>query len=220
MDHSRNTNSALLYFEEIISKDEELWKKKRASFKKRMEKWLDIEEKNSLNVSRGISIKKNKKPIPLTRQSNRFSRTLRPPTGTCKEWAFNVPRCFNRALDITYIEKQKTENKKVVKRWMEWSQGTTFSFEAYDLFYDVNTEGIELWRDCLKVFRRCVKVTYATPTKIESVGLNSRRYPGAVEFNLMIPDKDQKKLIVDHVVTTTQDGLIRFLISGDLDLLK
>lgn len=220
MDHVHNTNPTLRLFEELISKDEKSWSKRKTNFRSRMEKWLQSEEANRRRSLTGEVPKKNNRPLPPIRQLNRFSSLLRPPTGVCEDWAFNVPRCYNDSLDILYIEKQKVENKKVVKRWMEWSQGTTFSFRQNDVFYDVNVEGVPLWKDCMALIGRCIRVTYASPARIEGDGAKSERHPGSVEFELLVPNEQRDKLVVDRALNTTQDGLVRFLITGDLGLLK
>ena len=220
MKHKHESNPALQSFEKLLSEQASLWKKQKSNHERRYREWLKKVDENKTLVAMGQPPKKLKEPAPLQLQLNRFSSLLRPSSGECEGWVFSIPTCFNPALDIYFIEKQEVKDKKVVRRWMEWSQGTTFSFEPNDVFYDAKIDGVSLWSDCMKMINHCVQVKFASPVRIEGEGDDSRRHPGSVVFDLLVPDKGRSRMVVEREVTTSQDGLIRYLISGSLEAVQ
>lgn len=167
------------------------------------------QEKSIENQKKLFEKRKQKEPDArlhlLLRKSNDL---LRPSSGECEGWAFHVPRCFNSALDISYDTNGKIPS---------WKQGTSFSFSADDVITDVNIEGIELWSDCLKVIKRHLQIKTAASAGLGEDGENGFRYEGSVTFELAVPDEERKTLVSRGEITMTQDGFIRYLISGSLE---
>lgn len=143
-------------------------------------------------------------------QFRRENDLLRPVSGECPGWAFNVPRCFNGALDILYMS---TKLKTGVLRG--WTQGASFAFAAYDILYDANLDGVTLWSDCLKKFSRCIRVKTSASAGPMGEGVKGSRYAGKVDFDVLVPDSKRLRLIKKNEYSTTQDNFIRYLISGE-----
>lgn len=128
----------------------------------------------------------------------------------CQGWAFNVGPQFANALDIHLT--QRVVDKKPTKCW---TQGSTFDFKAG---YAVHTYLREMddkkWIEQLAQNPVSIKIEAASPAipKDES----GTRNKGTVRFQILKRSPDGKTLVQDEIFETTQEGFIRYLITGVL----
>lgn len=129
-----------------------------------------------------------------------------PETDGTPGWFLNVPRCFNDALDI-----RQTERKVDGKSSLVWTQGTTFSFKAGDVLY-CSPAGHETWAESMAVIKVCVQIKAAS----KATSGDGQRNPGTVAFERFHPCPENKRLVCSDRHATTQDGFVRFLITGEV----
>jgi len=122
-------------------------------------------------------------------------------------WYMCVPPCFNGALDIKLTERSKDK-----KKGLEWTQGSSFSFNRGDTLYDTSA-AYNVWSEALKSIGLCVQVNAASNAADNSKE-NNGPSAGSVTFSMLIPNSDRTKLVHIGEHTLTQDDFVRFLIMG------
>lgn len=158
-------------------------------------------------VARGKEVTKN---FTLPRQTT----LLRPHDQFDADWYFCVPPYFNDALDIRLIERVQVKDKKVVRRYLEWSQGSSFSFSEGDIVYDTPTIEGEPWREQIKRIGIALQVLKGSKADLIGEGDDARRFAGHVECVVLSPDESHERLEERGVVSMSQDDFVRILISG------
>ncbi len=127
-------------------------------------------------------------------------------------WHMCVPKCFNDSLDIRKTERVIKGNKT-----LQWTQGSTFSFETGDIFYDT-PKAYEPWPEAMKHIKICIQVREASQAipgeKKEKDKPGTSRNPGLVKFDILVPNENRTKLVKDGEEELTQDEFVRFLITG------
>lgn len=142
-----------------------------------------------------------------------------PAAATPPSWHLWLPPHFNSALDLRFLQKQKTKNKDVVAVWKEWVQGGRFQFNEGSILYDRDVSDLDTWGDKLAaidfyVLIHATRPVTMKPVKDESTGLRvMRRHPGLVSFSIHTPlPAGSEQMSSD--ITMTQDAFVRFAITG------
>ncbi|MCP4268702.1 MAG: hypothetical protein GY777_24500 [Candidatus Brocadiaceae bacterium] len=150
-------------------------------------------------------------------------------------WKFAVPEVFKAALDIKLTTRKKKEKSLSV-----FTQGTNYSFSAYDTIYDT-PKAYKIWNEALKEFHYCIEIQEAIPCKIIQTKEFKTEHPtsffedgkksdkkkvlvlkrtrtsnGYVKFKLLKPDKAKKKLKLHGIYETDQEKFVLFLQTGRL----
>lgn len=152
------------------------------------------------------------KIINMKKRGTRPSESLRDPEAQYTEgWHMCVPKCFNDSLDIRKTERVIKGNKT-----LQWTQGSTFSFETGDILYDT-PKAYEPWPEAIQHINRCIQVREASPVIPGEKGGKGKpgasRNPGSVRFDVLVPDQSRTKLVKDGEEELTQDEFVRFLIT-------
>jgi hypothetical protein len=145
---------------------------------------------------------------PSEKRIIRQEKLLKSPYESNSDWYFDVPPCFNQALDICQTERITDGKLRLI-----WTQGSAFSFQAGDTLYShCNVYGC-CWREALKKMTCCVSILEAesaTPQNKEKP-----RNPGKVVFKQYSVDRKTNQLREEYSrVEMTQDDFVRFLIKG------
>jgi hypothetical protein len=144
-----------------------------------------------------------------------------PSASTGQSWHLWLPPHFNAALDLRFLQKQKTKNKKVVAAWKEWVQGGRFQFNEGSILYDRDVSSLATWGDKLAAIEFYVLIHAARPVTVkpvkeENTGLrNMRRHPGMVSFAIHAA-KPSGSERMSKEITMTQDEFVCFAITGKL----
>ena len=117
-------------------------------------------------------------------------------------WFMCVPKQFNDALDI----KHNCGNLNP-----GWTQSNCFDFKAEDILYDT-PKAYRIWSEALQHIRLCVMVKQASSAG--PTGKGNPRFPGRVNFEILLPKEDRSSLVKKGKHEMTQDDFVRFLISG------
>ncbi|MFA5424098.1 MAG: hypothetical protein WC374_09610 [Phycisphaerae bacterium] len=132
------------------------------------------------------------------------------------DWFIYVPSCFNDCLDIAKTTRshgkkpEKNEIKKV------WTQGSRFSFHRGSILYDT-PKAYEKWGDAIKSINYCISILNGTSA--EPAARENERICGNVEFSVLSPCRQTKKLTELGTFSLTQDEFIRFLIEGNPEII-
>lgn len=154
------------------------------------------------NLERIVEGRRLKQPrIPLLDQM-----VARPERDGTPDWAFNVPRHFNDALDIRWT--QKVSDK--IASWV-WTQGSSFAFKAWDVIHTNGQKKRVSADGQLGIF---IQINSALPAGANDA---DSEFPGSVKFTLF--DEINGRMNEVTKVSTTQDNFIRFLITGNADYL-
>lgn len=145
-----------------------------------------------------------------------------PHTATHSSWHLWLPVHFNASLDLRFTRRQQTKNNEVIRKWKEWSQGTSFCFNEGAIIYDRDVTELETWGEKLDAIDFYVVLGPTKPVTLRS-GSNSsteaadsaNRDPGSVNFMIYMPT-DNHGSVVSHEHTVTQDHFVRYAISGKL----
>jgi hypothetical protein len=124
-------------------------------------------------------------------------------------WRFCVPACFLDSLDIHATVRKKDGHAEETA-----TQGPNLAFRAGAVLYDHPAAYREAWRDALAQVRLVAVVDAATPAS--AAGGESGPSRGTVEMRVLAPDRGGNGLHEVAARTTTQDGFVRFLITGEL----
>ena len=151
--------------------------------------------------------------IQMKKRDTRPTELLRKPEAKHTEgWHMCIPQCFNDALDI-----RKTDRVTEGEKTLQWTQGSTFSFEAGNVLYDT-PKAYERWSEAMKHVNLCIQIKEASgavPGDRETDKKSGApRNPGLVKFDILVPDKSRTKLVKDKEEIMTQDEFVRFLIFG------
>jgi hypothetical protein len=157
----------------------------------------------------------------LTRQPGKNSATLlKNPAGfTPSSWHLWLPPHFNSALDLRFMQKQKTKNKKVVQSWKEWVQGSRFQFNEGSILYDRNVSELPSWGEKLAIIDFYILIHAARPVSVKAVQdeetgrREMRRHPGLVSFEI-VSAKPDAGAASSTSLTLSQDAFVRFAITG------
>ena len=128
-------------------------------------------------------------------------------------WYFCVPNFFYDALDIKYTTR--IENKEEVKMW---TQGSWFNFAEGDKLYNhayayCNNFIAGLSKIHPKI---CLSIESAHPSlpRIKTKDKQKDRYPGQVNFTIMIKNETTKYWESHRNESLSQDKFIQLLIKG------
>ena len=152
--------------------------------------------------------------INMKKRGTRPIKPLRDPEAQYTEdWHMCVPKCFNDSLDI-----RKTERVSKGEKTLQWTQGSTFSFETGDVLYDTR-KAYEPWPEAMKHINCCIQVreaSQAIPGEKKSKNKpGTPRNSGIVTFDILVPDQSRTKLVKEKdKIEMKQDEFVRFLISG------
>lgn len=168
----------------------------------------NIKEKNQALELLGRLLEGSVSKAGKTKRSDRTIECLKSPEEDYGEdWHACLPPCFNDALDI-----RRTE----VAGQLIWTQGSAFSFKKGDVIYigrqsRSETDGNEKAQS----FRQCIQITAAGEAKPASA--EEPRDPGKAVFCIYRCGKNGAMFEPQEFRETTQDDLVRFLISGDME---
>lgn len=158
-------------------------------------------------------VQKGKEPtksFSLQRQDT----LLRNPDVCDQDWFFCVPPYFNDALDIRLMEREQVKDKKVIRRYLAWSQGSLFGFSAGDVIHDAPLEENEPWDKCLQKVNISLQIISSSSADLVGEGHDVYRSPGIVECAVFTPDEARTKLVERGQIRMTQDEFVRVLIAG------
>lgn len=142
-----------------------------------------------------------------------------PAASTDASWHLWLPPHFNSALDLRFLQKQKTKNKEVVAAWKEWVQGGRFQFNEGSILYDRDVSALATWGEKLAAIDFYILIHAARPVtlkpvKEEATGARAmRRHPGLVSFAIHAT-KPSGSEQVSKEITMTQDDFVRFALTG------
>lgn len=94
---------------------------------------------------------------------------------------------------------------------MKWTQGSWFHFEEGDTLYD-SPKAYLPWN--LNNFRICLDIRRASPAEPPNGTDRIARYPGAIIFDVLIPNEQRTQLVKHRETTMSQDDFVRMLIIG------
>jgi hypothetical protein len=142
-----------------------------------------------------------------------------PAASTHPSWHLWLPPHFNSALDLRFMQKQKTRDKEVVHSWKEWVQGGRFQFNEGSLIYDRDVSAFETWGETLKAINFYVLIKASRPVSMkisrdEETGQRVvNRNPGLVSFEIYttIPSSADDR---PEEVSLTQDEFVHYAITG------
>lgn len=145
-----------------------------------------------------------------------------PHAATHSSWHLWLPAHFNTSLDLRFIWRQQTKSKEVVRKWKEWSQGSSFCFNEGAMIYDRDVSGLETWGEKLDAIGFYVVIGPSMPATSQP-GRNSNaedsnsaiRNPGSVNFKIYTPTSNHGSVIAEEH-TVTQDQFVRYAITGKL----
>jgi hypothetical protein len=156
----------------------------------------------------------------ITRPGKSSSILLKDPlTTTPLSWHLCLPPHFNSALDLRFLQKQKTKNKQIVQAWKEWVQGGRFHFNEGSIIYDKDVYGIEVWRERLKAIKFYVVIVSSRSVTVKiskdvETGLKIVcRNPGSVTYRIYTPNHAFGSDLSEEI-TVSQDEFVRFAITG------
>lgn len=128
----------------------------------------------------------------------------------CDEWSFNVGPQFANALDIQLT--QRVIEKKSVKCW---TQGSSFDFKkGYFIHTYPNSLAEKKWGEQLANNPISIMIEDASP--VIPADEYGARNGGKVIFRILKRHDDGTSLVPAAIHETTQDGFVRFLITGEL----
>ncbi|MEB3317770.1 MAG: hypothetical protein VKO39_06480 [Cyanobacteriota bacterium] len=142
-----------------------------------------------------------------------------PAAATHPSWHLWLPPHFNSALDLRFMQKQKTRDKEVVHAWKEWVQGGRFQFNEGALIYDQDVSMYATWGETLKAIKFYVLIKASRPVSMkmandEQTGLRAvQRNPGLVSFEIYATDSSGVAASPEEV-SMTQDDFVRYAITG------
>lgn len=155
-------------------------------------------------------------------------------------WHFHVPRSMADALDIVLTTFSRTETvlddrgspvpvrdeqgrpilkngkmqyKKNTFYEAKWTQGTAFRFSEGMLFYDTFIPPGEKWEVSMWRINKAIRIVEAQPA--EPARKDSPRKPGLVRYQMYLPDQERVRLKPAEEMSTSQDGFIHLLITGE-----
>jgi hypothetical protein len=142
-----------------------------------------------------------------------------PAASTQSSWHLWLPAHFNSALDLRFLQKQKTKNKEIVQTWKEWVQGSRFQFTEGSIIYNRDVSAIRTWGEKLRAIDFYVEINSSSPVSLktekdEKTGFRIvRRNPGLVSFAIYASGPDSSE-DVSREISMTQDEFVRFAITG------
>jgi hypothetical protein len=142
-----------------------------------------------------------------------------PAASTHASWHLWLPPHFNSALDLRFMQKQKTRDKEVVHSWKEWVQGGRFQFNEGSLIYDRDVSACETWAEKLSASGFYILINASRPVSVkiandEETGLRTvHRNPGFVSFEIYTSGASGADDGPEEV-SMTQDEFVRFAITG------
>ncbi|MFM1798085.1 MAG: hypothetical protein RLZZ117_363 [Cyanobacteriota bacterium] len=157
----------------------------------------------------------------LTKNPGKNSTSLlkEPASASDPTWHLWLPAHFNSALDLRFLQKQKTKNKTVVATWKEWVQGGRFHFNEGSLLYDRDVSALDTWGDKLAAIDFYILIHAAKPVTVKTVKEQAsgerglRRHPGMVSFAIHAASSSGSAQAPEEL-TMTQDDFVRFAITG------
>jgi len=143
-----------------------------------------------------------------------------PHAATHPSWHLWLPAHFNTSLDLQFTWRQQTRNKEVVRKWKEWSQGSSFCFNEGAIIYDRDVTGLETWGEKLDAIDFYVVIGPSRPVTLRpgsnfstEAADSANRDPGSVNFKIYIPTSNHGSVIAQEH-TVTQDYFVRYAILG------
>lgn len=129
------------------------------------------------------------------------------------EWYFCVPKFFYEALDIKYTTRKKNTVEEKI-----WTQGSWFNFSEGDKLYN------HAYAYCTNFIGRlslnhpkiCLSIESAHPSvpRIKKKHEQKDRYPGQVNFKIMVKTLMTKYWETQRNESLSQDEFIELLIKG------
>jgi hypothetical protein len=144
-----------------------------------------------------------------------------PTASTHPSWHLWLPPHFNSALDLRFMQKQKTRDKEVVNSWKEWVQGGRFQFNEGSMIYDRDVSACQTWGEKLSAMKFYILINASRPVSMkivndEETGLRTvLRNPGFVSFEVYRTGSSG----ADHEpeeISMTQDEFVCYAIAGKL----
>ena len=142
--------------------------------------------------------------------------------GFADNWYMAVRESYRSQLDIKYTSKIENESKGDVKKINKlWTQGPRISFAKGNIIYDT-PYGYLLWNEALKHIKVACVVINGKPndvkiTKFPNSKVNAYELiDGFVEFELLVPNDNNSKLIKSREIKMSQNEFVEFLINGNL----
>ena len=142
-----------------------------------------------------------------------------PAASTQSSWHLWLPAHFNSALDLRFLQKQKTKNKEIVQTWKEWVQGSRFQFNEGSMIYDRDVSGLETWGEKLEAIDFYIVINSSRPVSIKNekddkTGVKiMRRNPGLIKFGIYTSEHACSNAKPEEM-TMTQDEFVRFAMTG------
>ena len=143
-----------------------------------------------------------------------------PAASTPPSWHLWLPQHFNSALDLRFMQKQKTRDKEVVHSWKEWVQGGRFQFNEGSVIYDRDVSAYETWGEKLSAIEFYILINASRPVSMkiandEETGLRTvHRNPGLVSFEIYTTGASGADHDGPEDVSMTQDEFVRYAITG------
>ena len=142
-----------------------------------------------------------------------------PAASTQSSWHLWLPAHFNSALDLRFLQKQKTKNKEIVQTWKEWVQGSRFQFNEGSMIYDRDVSGLETWGEKLEAIDFYIVINSSRPVSIKNekddkTGVKIiRRNPGLIKFGIYTSEHACSNAKPEEM-TMTQDEFVSFAMTG------
>lgn len=162
----------------------------------------------------------------------------------CAGWAFPVSHTFAEALGVQLTKRSRTVYltdavgnriperdkdgnikkdkkgkilyEKFIQKYLIWTQSTAFCFHAGHTIHTYPHEYADrAWKDQLPHNDITIRIIDARES--EPVNGPIKRDPGLVVFEIYKADKEKNCLFLTDTKKTTQDGFVRFLITGELE---
>jgi hypothetical protein len=128
-------------------------------------------------------------------------------------WYFCVPKFFYEALDIKYTTRKKDEVEEKI-----WTQGSWFNFSEGDKIYNHAYAYCNNFVGSLPLTnpKICLSIESARPSlpRIKNKLKQKDRYPGQINFKIMIKNPTTKYWETKGYEELTQDEFIKLLIKG------
>ncbi len=119
-------------------------------------------------------------------------------------WAFDLPACFRRALDI---QLTTLAENKITRQ--AWTQGKNYDFQVGDTLYDTAAARDAPWLEALHQIKTCLEVISAR--KAEPVNATA----GEVVFRVLHPNSEHTALVAGaEVCRGTQNDFSALLRHG------
>lgn len=116
------------------------------------------------------------------------------------------------AMGIRLMEREQ-DCGHFKKRWLIWKQFSNFNFACgYTIHSNLPEHDAQCWREQRKSIKASIQIVDAKPAAAGKKKLE--RQPGFVRFHICLPENGFCRA---ETFTLSQDGFLRFLITGQMD---